>query len=419
MTEVTKQLEPTVGNWVAGERFWGREKELELFIEDLDSGSHLLLVAQRRMGKTSLMREASRRISDRYICLNIDLQSAHSAADAITELSAATYEHQSLWSTTKEIFSNILKSTAGQIDALQLANLKVTLRSGLTVDNWQEKGDRLLECLAQSEQSVAIFLDEVPILISRLLKGEDYQITPDRRRQADALMSWLRANGIKHQGTVRMVLTGSIGLEPILRQGGLSATVNNFQPFELGPWSPDTAQGCLQALGNHRGLTYCAGALPDITDRLGICIPYHIQLFFGQIRQACHFQDLTVVSPELVAEVYETKMLSVQGHAELSHMEERLKLVLGPALHPLALTLLTEAAVVGKLTAAATQILVQEFILDIKNGNSGNLAREILNILEHDGYLKKHAEGYQFESKLLKDWWNARNGFYFVAASDR
>lgn len=411
-----ERLEKTIGGWVAGDRFWGRERELNLFIEDLDAGSNLLLVAQRRIGKTSLMREASRRIVDRYICLHVDLQQSHSAADAIAELSVATREYQPLWSKTKDIFRNILSNTVKQVDSLQLADAKVTLRSGLTVDNWQGKGDRLLEVLAESEQPVAIFFDEVPILVSRLLKGDDYQITPERRSQADRFMSWLRANSIKHQGNIRMVITGSIGLEPVLRQGGLSATINTLKPFELGPWSTATAQGCLQALGNQYGLTFCAGTLADIVDRLGICIPYHVQLFFDQIYTA---SEQRIVSHDLVAEVYETKMFSTQSRAELSHMEERLQLVLGPALHPVALTFLAEAAIVGILTASATKILMQDFALENQELTHSNVVREILNILEHDGYLKRYPEGYKFKSKLLKDWFRAWNEFDFVIAANR
>jgi uncharacterized protein len=76
----------------------------------------------------------------------------------------------------------------------------VTLRSGLTEADWQAKGNRLFEIFANSEKPVVIFLDEVPILVNRLLKGDDYTITPERRARADAFMSWLRANSLKYQG---------------------------------------------------------------------------------------------------------------------------------------------------------------------------------------------------------------------------
>lgn len=412
-------LTRTVGNWVDGDRFWDREIEMELFLEKLDDGEHLLLVAQRRIGKTSLMRQASRLIKDRYICLHVDLQEAASAADAIAELSVETHQYQSLWGKTKDIFANITKTATDKIDALQVADLKVTLRSGLTEGDWRAKGDRLFAILAESKQPVVIFLDEVPILVSRLLKGDDYTITPERRTQADAFMSWLRANSLKHQGKVRLVVTGSIGLEPILKQAGLSATINHFAPFELGPWTVEAAQGCIEALAQGKNLVFQEGAIAQMVEHLGICIPYHVQLFFDQVYQNCKLCQIETVSKELVTEIYQTKMLSTRGHAELSHLEERLKLVLGPALHPLALDLLTETAVTGYLTPEASAVFGREYSIANDIARPEDVVREVLNILEHDGYLQKEGQRYLFVSRLVQDWWYASHSFSFIPAAKR
>jgi uncharacterized protein len=281
-SENPRKLIKTVGSYVEGDRFWGRERELTLFIEDLDAGANILLVAQRRIGKTSLMHQVSLQIQDRYLCLHVDLEQSSSAADAIAELSAATRQDAKLWDKTKKIFGNILQSI-DKVDSLQVAGLKIALRGGLTGGDWQDKGDRLLEALANADRPVVIFFDEVPILVSRLLKGEDFVITPERRRQVDEFMSWLRANSQKYQGKVRMVLTGSIGLEPILRQAGLSATINHLAPFELGYWSAETARGCLAALAQNYGVNFEPGAIDHILENLGVLVPYHVQMFFDSI----------------------------------------------------------------------------------------------------------------------------------------
>ena len=43
--------------WVDGDRFFDREVELASLSERVGDGVHTLLTAQRRMGKTSLVRE--------------------------------------------------------------------------------------------------------------------------------------------------------------------------------------------------------------------------------------------------------------------------------------------------------------------------------------------------------------------------
>ena len=51
-------------NWVDGDRFFDREAELQLLRERVENGTHTLLTAQRRMGKTSLVRELLRRLDE-------------------------------------------------------------------------------------------------------------------------------------------------------------------------------------------------------------------------------------------------------------------------------------------------------------------------------------------------------------------
>lgn len=412
------KLKRAVGHWVEGDRFWDRDSELELLLEHLSEGAHLLIVARRRIGKTSLMREAARRLEGRFICLQVDLQKSHSPADAIVELCLATRPHGSLWQKTRGVFSNALGTAAEAVESLEIDDLIATLRSGVTAGDWQARGDRLFEILAAADQDVVVFLDEVPLLVSRILHGEDFQITPDRRKETDAFMSWFGDNCIRHRGKVRLVVTGSIGIKPILRRAGLSATLDVLTPFELGPWNRETAAGCLEALARGHGLEFQAEAIETLLDHLGVCIPHHVQLFFDNLYRTTRLRGLTAIAPSLVDEVYETHMLSIRGHAELSHLEERLKQVLGPHLHSLALELLTEAAVSLELTPAAALALAREHIAD--DDRPAEELRSILAILEHDGYLERDlAGGYAFVSKLLRDWWFSHFGFAYTPAGER
>ena len=113
--------------WVQGaERFWGREIDLQLFEEGIEEGANYLLVAQRRMGKTSL----------------------------------ALRDHKGIWTKTKELFANILAKLGSSVDTLKLSELSISLRAGLSAGNWASKGDELFEILASSDKPVLLLLDE-------------------------------------------------------------------------------------------------------------------------------------------------------------------------------------------------------------------------------------------------------------------
>jgi len=411
-----KKLKRAVGNYVTGEKFWNREEDIRLFIELLDEAAHILMAAPRRIGKTSLMHEIAERVQEQYYFLHVDLQKAESPADAVTELSKATHPHKRLWSRTKDVFSNILDGVRENIENLSI-DVTVTLRSGLTSGDWQNKGDQLFSILSNTDKPVVIFFDEFPILINRILKGGEFRITPERRKDTDAFMSWIRDNSIRHKGKVRIVITGSIGIEPALRQADLSATLNTFTPFELLPWPEDTAKGCVEALSNQYEITFEPEAVSRIIEKLGYLIPHHVQLFFDNIYMEWRRRRFNVVTPEHVDWVYDKQMLSIKGHAELSHMEERLKMAFGLEIYPIVLEILTETAVNGYLDSESAISICRT--VEDADRNPNSLLREILEILQHDGYLEQKGDRFVFISHLLRDWWKSRFGFGYTSILER
>jgi hypothetical protein len=412
-----KKLERAIGNFVTGDKFWDREKEIQLFTELLDEGAHILMAAPRRIGKTSLMREVALRISDRYYCLHVDLQKSESPADAVAELGKATRPYEKLWGKTKGIFQNILSKVTQNIESIGVEDLTVTLRSGMTSVDWQSKGDQLFSTLSDTDMPLIVFFDELPILINRMLKGKEYKITPERKKATDSFMSWIRDVSIRYGGKIRLVITGSIGIEPALRQADLSATLNTFTPFILPPWNKETAIECLQALSSRYEISFHEKALEHIVKRLGYVIPHHVQMFFDNIYTDCRLHSKVEVTKERVDEIYNTKMIGIQGHAELSHMEERLKIAFGMEIYPLALEIITETAVTGFLGAQRAMKICDCY--RIEDRSSKDILRDILEVLQHDGYLKQEGESFVFVSNLLRDWWKAHFGFGYTPVSER
>jgi len=400
------------GGWVAGNRFWDRDDDIAIFESRLREGAHILMVAQRRMGKTSLMREAARRLHEDFLCLFVDLQKARNAPDAVVELALACRPHAGLWAKTKGLFRNALAGIVGAVEEINIAEVGLKLRAGLTAGTWANRADKLLDILAQEKRPVVLLFDEVPIMVNRMLKGDDYRITPERRAEADDFMSWLRKATIHHQGKIRFVVAGSIGFEPVLRQAELSATINHFTPFELKPWDQATAEGCLDALANQYNLTFADGVTARMFRKLGCGIPHHVQMYFSHVHDHCRRHKITECSAEVANLVYKSDMLGTRGHAELTSYEERLKQVLGEPRFALALDLLTEAAVVKTLTDAAHLAVQKQY--EFPGQEVAEVQREILWVLEHDGYVKPGRGGYRFVSKLLRDWWAARHKFGFI-----
>jgi hypothetical protein len=408
---MTRKLRQAQGNWVDGDRFWGREDDIRILSRMIDNGAHISLVAQRRMGKTSLMKELARLLSNRYVCLYLDLQKESGPADAIAELALVLKPHKSLWEKGLGLFANALKTVVGSIEEVSYSDIGVKLRAGLDSGNWMNKGDELFRILSKSEKPVLLMIDELPLMVNRMLREGDAGITPTNIRQVDRFMSWLRQNSIEHQGKVRIMLSGSIGLEPVLHQAGLSAVINNYQPYDLMPWDEDTAAECLRALASHEELILEENAELAMVEKLGCCIPHHVQLFFTCAHKFCVYRKDMQLKIAEVNELYETEMLGLRGHAELTHYEERLSMYFEKDRLPLVKAMLTETAVSGVLTMPVIRELREEYASQASCPDEA--LNEMLRILLHDGYLRKKSEGYVYESNLLRDWWRkAHEEFY-------
>ena len=280
-------LKKAGGNWVEGDRFFDREADIKALSSRVRGGTHTLLTAQRRMGKTSLVRELLRRLAveGNFETIFVDLEAAADPADAIAEIGVQSMPAQGAWRRIRSRFANILPEVelGARVDALAAADVRVKLRAGIDTGTWRHKGDEVLAALAGNERPVVLAIDELPILVNRLLKGRDHRMTPERTEAVDEFLSWLRKNGQAHRGRICMILSGSVSLEPILRQAGLSAKANIFSPFDLKPWDEATAEACLAALAK----TYCLD-LPlvvrmDMCRRLRCQVPHHVQQFFASL----------------------------------------------------------------------------------------------------------------------------------------
>ena len=409
-------------NWVDGDRFFDRTVELELLAERVRDGTHTLLTAQRRMGKTSLVRELLRRLAEKgdFEAIFVDLEDVTDPSDAIAEICARSRAVQGVWHRVQAGFANMLRDVGDRVDTLSVSELQVKLRAGIDAGNRWRKGDEVLAALAESDRPVVLAIDELPILVNRLVRGNSGDVTPEGVMAADEFLSWLRKNAQAHQGRIVLILFGSVGLEPILRRAGLSAQANNYSSFDLKPWNEAVANACLTELAKTYDLELPANVHEDMCRRLRCLVPHHVQQFFSHLHEYLRRAHRREAALEDVERVYTDDMLSVRGQVYLDHYEGRLKLVLGTGEYQAALELLTQAAVDDGLLSDGIIKRYRDYLAASLDPEDTPIAVEdVLHLLEHDGYLERQRDGYRFVSGLLEDWWRARHGRFFVSIAQR
>ena len=84
-------MKSSTGRWVSGDDFFDRTEELEMLESRVRDGNHLVLTGQRRMDKTSVLRELGDRLTKKgWVFLFADVEGATTEEDVIASLTTAT-----------------------------------------------------------------------------------------------------------------------------------------------------------------------------------------------------------------------------------------------------------------------------------------------------------------------------------------
>ena len=392
-------MKSSTGRWVSGDNFFDRARELQILETRVQDRNHVLLTGQRRMGKTSVAQELGRRLEAKgWIFLSTDVEGATCAEDAIASIAAAVHPVRPIAS---RFATTMRRWFSDKVEEVSAAEFRLKIRAGLNAGSWRHYGDQLLrDCVAQ-DKPVLLVIDELPIFLKRILHDDD------GARRVDEFLSWLR--GVLQSlgdGSLVLIVSGSIGLEPLVKRLGIPDRINHLSPFRLGPWDRKTSVTCFERLAQSYGLQVEDGVANAVYEALGIGIPHHVQSFFARLRDHTIMQGQDRVTLEDVNTIYHTALLGPSGQSDLIHYETRLKEGVEEKSYSIVMEILAEAATQEVFTPGAQRCL--ERLYSVVVDDAAGRIMDALDILVHDGYLEAGTDGYRFPSRLLKDWWAAR-----------
>ena len=390
-----------VGQAVVGDDLYGREHELARLREMLGQGEHVLMLAPRRVGKTSLMLELRRVPPDDCDVIYVDVEGGDGPADCVAAILAelaADLRYQSRFEAIP--FSSAIKDVLGRFQSasIQVDALRIEFRGAMGRE-WESAMAGLLSRFASprgGQGNLLIILDELPLLVSRMLR------TDEGRNEADRFLSRLRhwRQSPELRGRLRTLVGGSIGLEGVLRRAGMSGSINDLAPFRLDSWDQRTAEAFLVELGRHYNFRLPEVATARMLDLLRDPVPYHVQLFFSSLRDSCR-GNVASLSREAIDQCFEERLAGASGTAHLDHYATRLEAALDSGAYETACTILDLACLHRNGTRPAE-------LDDLRQRDSWTFA-SVLHDLEADGYLFRQGGRLCFRSNLVREWWRKRH----------
>ena len=390
----------STGRWVSGDDFFfDREAEPEVLHARVREDNHVLLTGQRRMGKTSILRELERRFKrEGWTIFFIDVERSTSPEDAIADIAGAAFPYRPVMS---RFAMNMKRWLTDSVEEISASQFRLRVRAGLDSGNWHRYGEQLLRDCTHQGKPALLEIDELPIFLKRMLQLEG-DVT-----QIDAFLSWLRSmTQILGENSPVLILSGRIGLVAFVRRIGIPDRINHLDPFRVGPWDRNSSVACFARLAECYQLPVEGDIGGAVYDALGVDIPQHVQSFFAHLREYAIMQGRQRLLVEDVREVYVNALLGPSGQSDHVNYEVRLNEALDGESYSLAMEILAEAAVHGVFTPSPQRclaVLYRELVEDAP----GHIA-DALEMLVHDGCLEAGKGGYGFPSHLLKDWWAAR-----------
>ncbi len=400
-------IETSVGRPVRGINFFDREDERRLLWQHLRQ-SHVLLLAPRRVGKTSLlMRLADEAPAHGHHAVYVSVADARSEDDVTRKLIVALAAHPAsdpIWRRLqkgpyKRFFSRLKAKVAAGPLSLELA---------ADEGRWETLAEVTAEAIERLGEPWLVLVDELPIFILTLIRADTQAQAADTLPRTRNFLNWfrqLRSAPTHSEAPLRWVVAGSIGLDAVVARARLGDTINDLRVFPLGPFAPATADAFLAALGDSYGLALDPPTRERLMQRAGWLIPFYLQILFARLHDLAAEHGLAP-SPALVDRVV-AELLTPAYRAYFDYWRQRLTEELGRPDDQRALALLAGvAAAPAGLTRRALDHLLSEHLPEPAARDES--LRFLLEVLENDGYLAREDDRFRFRSELLREYWVER-----------
>jgi uncharacterized protein len=381
-----------MGRLAIGPAFFDRTEMIGRAWDLLDT-SNLILLAPRRVGKSSLLnRMGEEGPAKGYKTLYLSVPDAEDELEFIKRLVRAL--HDSEWAPQGWVAA--LKSKLPHDLEVVLKTSLVELR-GKNFD-WRRPAEELEAILKTADSKTLLLIDELPLLIGNIVHQDS------TGKRAERFLLWLKR--LREQYKPRWFFAGSIGLDSVARRLKLSGTIHDLQPVELGAFSDEKSRSFLIGRAAH----YQWKLTPETVDAIMLAvewpIPFHLNLVFEELR-AVVSEGQGSPSPDLVEVAM--KRLMAHGRIHFDHWDERLAKLLDARFQGFCEMILGLACRETSGVKIAT--------IDIRLGQAINDERErvemltqLLDLLISDGYLVRQQDIVRFRSALLRRYWREVQG---------
>ena len=386
-----------VGNPVRNDDFFGRQLLLDKIWDVLEADS-IVLAAPRRVGKTSLLLHLHDHPKPGTKVVYFDVEGLEGPEALVAEMLAKIGE-------MRGNPAKFLTAVLNRVESVGISALKMEFRKTAS-ERWQDEGLKALLEVGQDGQQLILIIDELPILLHKLISSKE---SADWQR-ANQLLDWLRFLRMHERLNqhLRLVLAGSVGLSRVASQMGASHKLNDLRYIDVDPLNRDEARRLAKMLLASRGVSLPDDLLDVFLDQIDSFLPIFVQMMAAAVASSLRETERPV-SADLIVSCYKTRVLGNEFRGSFADYYERLDRYYTQAEARAAKRLLRELAVASR--ALSKKTLLASYLAELGTDASPEGLDMLLTWLADDFYVTRTGNDcYAFRVRWLRDWWRQYHG---------
>jgi len=378
-----------IGQVARGDDYFPRPQITDEIWKKLESGSNLLLVAPRRVGKTSILYNLLDKPKKNNIVIYYTSESVNNENEFYKKLFNHIVEELNGIKKYSAKVKSFLKNQLSRIESIGKDGVKLG-KSSLV---YLEELRKLLENIDLKEDKLIVLIDEFSETVENIIQDES-------ERSAIHFLETKRE--IRHapevQKKIQFVYSGSIGLENIVSSINRMNLINDLAPIPVPPLNENEVKALTDKIINGSGVTFDKGAFKYLLEIIEWWIPFYFQIILDEADKILIDKNATVITREIIDlavvnalkqrtyfKPWVTRLRKAYKGSDFSFVKELLNIIS------------------EKHTIPSNEIY--DLAVNYKLENS---YKNLINVLKHDGYINNNDNPkiYRFNSPLLREWWN-------------
>jgi uncharacterized protein len=382
-----------VGPTAIGDYYFNRPQIVSKIWEEVLKGSHVLLAAPRRVGKSSVMEYMVENCPEDVKCIFRNIQGIKSEQEFYQKIYELLIVCLSKFGKTKKWISDFL----GGINITEITKDGVKFGDKKEV-NYLDEINQLLPKLSSNNLKIVLFIDELPEVLNKLYETKRIE---EASAILDNLRQWRQTPEFKKHFS--LVLAGSVGIHHVVKKiDGRVADLNDLNQVPFEPLLTEESHKYITWATDEATVQYDRNLKDYLLDKIVYPLPYFINLMLAEINTKAQKSMEINISTDDIDKAFN----AVTKHSDhFVEWKNRLIQYFPKDESEFMNEVLIHIAHKHKITKRKLHDLAG------KHQKTSDYI-ELMDGLERDGYIIEQYDNYVFVSPFLKAFWKRTNPFY-------